>query len=47
MPTLSDEPTAPHCIGCGATAERKSWGWETAHELDCPWMADPESEPYP
>lgn len=43
---MSDEPTAPHCVGCGATAEMTAIGWFTEHENDCPWMMDPDSEPY-
>lgn len=40
----------PVCPGCGAVAERGRDGdrvwWETEHEPDCPWLADPDSEPY-
>lgn len=36
----------PICPGCGARAQQHE-GWiETAHERDCPWANDPDSEPY-
>jgi len=34
------------CPGCGAIAELNGPVWETRHELDCTWMADPDAEPY-
>ncbi len=37
---------APVCPGCGAIAVLLGPVWETRHELDCTWMADPDAEPY-
>lgn len=39
MPTPNDEPTAPHCITCGAVGRPSPSGWITAHESGCTWMA--------
>ena len=41
-----NEPEHIQCPGCGAIAEWRDGYWETFHELDCPWMADPDSEAY-
>lgn len=47
---MDDEPDRRviTCPGCGAVAVRnEELGYlETAHELDCSWMADPDSECY-
>lgn len=48
------EELAPICPECGVMAvfvtdDFLDLGphWETAHKPDCPWMLDPDSEPYP
>lgn len=46
MSTTFDEPTAPHCVACGATARRVAGAWYTEHEDNCPWMADRDPRPY-
>lgn len=42
---MNDEQ-APVCPDCGAVAVWKWTYWETAHEPDCAWMADPDSPTY-
>ena len=42
----SDEDHTPTCPACKARAERVGTHWETAHEVGCAWLTDPNSEPY-
>jgi hypothetical protein len=52
---MSDEELAPVCPGCHVVATYLPDGnefvegpcWETVHKDNCPWMTDPDSEPYP
>ena len=54
-PTEEPPGDPPVCPGCGAVGEFFSaklspdtigWCWSTTHLADCPWMADPNAEPY-
>lgn len=40
------EYPAPVCPSCGVVAVWMGNYWESAHTLDCTWMADPDSEEY-
>lgn len=44
--TILEHAVPPICPGCLAVATMTPGGWETAHEIDCSWMQDPESERY-
>lgn len=45
--TLDTQPDVPTCPACKARADvRSRWWWETAHDPDCSWLADENSEPY-
>lgn len=46
---VTDSPpitAAPVCPGCGAEAIQRDHGWETAHDISCSWLSDPDSEAY-